>query len=225
MRREHPRCHRGFARSDAISDFVDAQGWENGTPDLPGMVFSNDQPLGGKIAGKVHILFNYYNRGEWRYDQASGKYLRWIENFPDIESDQFEMIPLVDRVTGQQLGFSNLIIIRAEYTELAPTRHQIDIWGNDKGLPAYFFRDGQMVEGSWRTLNDTDPMQFFAKDGRSFALKPGTPGSSSLDSVPPSRRSLPVSGSCSSSSLTSNNSLPSLGNRISKWEQNIYVML
>lgn len=162
-----------FARSDAISDFVDAQGWENSTPDLPGMVFSNDQPLGGKIADKVHILFNYYNRGEWRYDQSSGKYLRWIENFPDVESDQFEMIPLVDRVTGQQLGFSNLIIIRAEYTELAPTRHQIDIWGNDKGLPAYFFRDGQMVEGSWRTVNDTDPMQFFTKDGRPFALKPG----------------------------------------------------
>jgi len=162
-----------FARSDAISDFVDAQGWENGTPDLPGMVFSNDQPLGGKIADKVHILFNYYNRGEWRFDQASGKYLRWIENFPEFDSDQFEMIPLVDRVTGQQLGFSNLIIIRAEYTELAPTRHQIDIWGNKKGLPAYFFRDGQMVEGSWRTVNDTDPMQFFAKDGRSFALKPG----------------------------------------------------
>ncbi|MBM3137889.1 MAG: DUF3048 domain-containing protein, partial [Chloroflexi bacterium] len=162
-----------FARSDAISDFVDVQGWDNGTPDLAGMVFSNDPPLGGKIADKALILFNYYNRGEWRYDQAGGKYLRWIENFPDIESNEFEMIPLVDRVTGQQLAFSNIVIIRAEYTELAPTRHQIDIWGNDKGLPAYFFRDGQMVEGSWRTFNDSDPIQFFDKDGNLFPLKPG----------------------------------------------------
>ncbi len=162
-----------FARSDAITDFVNTQGWENGTPDLAGMVFSSDPPLGGKIADKALILFNYYNRGEWRYDPASGKYLRWIETFPDVESDAFEMIPLVDRVTGQQLAFSNIIIIRAEYTELAPTRHQIDIWGNDKGLPAYFFRDGQMVEGSWRTFNDSDPMQFFDKEGNLFPLKPG----------------------------------------------------
>jgi hypothetical protein len=162
-----------FARSDAISDFVDAQGWNNGTPDLAGMVFSNDPPLGGRIADKALILFNYYNRGEWRFDPDSGKYLRWIETFPDVESNAFEMIPLVDRVTGQQLAFSNIVIIRAEYTELAPTRHQIDIWGNDKGLPAYFFRDGQMVEGSWRTFNDTDPMQFFDKNGDPFPLKPG----------------------------------------------------
>jgi hypothetical protein len=162
-----------FARSDAISDFVDAQGWENRAPDLAGMVFSNDPPLGGKIAEKALILFNYYNRGEWRYDTASGRYLRWIESFPDVESDAFEMIPLVDRVTGQQLAFSNIIIIRAENTELAPSRHLIDIWGNDKGLPAYFFRDGQMVEGFWRTFNDSDPMQFFDKEGNVFPLKPG----------------------------------------------------
>ena len=57
------------------------------------------------------------------------------------------MIPLVDRVTGQQLAFSNIIIIRAKYTELAPSRQLIDIWGNDNGQPAYFFRNGQMVEG------------------------------------------------------------------------------
>ncbi len=162
-----------FANSKAISEFVTAQGWENGKPDLPGMVFSKAQPLGGKIADKLLVLFNYYNRGEWRYDPDTGKYLRWIEYFPDAESNEFEMIPLVDRVTGQQLAFSNIIIIRAEYTELAPSRHLINIWGNDKGQPAYFFRNGQMVEGTWRAKNDTDPMQFFDKNGDPFALKPG----------------------------------------------------
>ena len=39
------------------------------------------------------------------------------------------MIPLVDRNTGDQLAFSNVVIIYAEYTELAPSRYLIDIWG------------------------------------------------------------------------------------------------
>jgi len=162
-----------FANSRAISDFVDSQGWENSAPDLAGMVFSEELPPGGKPANKVLILFNYYNRGEWRFDPASGKYLRWIEHFPDVESDAFEMIPLIDRVTGKQLAFSNIVIIRAEYNELSPTRYLIDISGNDQGLPAYFFRDGQLFEGSWRAKNDDDPIQFFDEDGSPFALKPG----------------------------------------------------
>lgn len=162
-----------FADSAAISDFISAQGLDNSAPDLPGLVFSDTPPSGGKAGANALILFNYYNRGEWRYDAASGKYLRWIEYFPDVESDGFEMIPLVDRVTGNQLAFSNLVIIRAEYTELAPTRHLIDIWGNDKGRPAYFFRDGQMFEGIWHAENDTDPLQFLDHEGEPFALKPG----------------------------------------------------
>jgi hypothetical protein len=83
------------------------------------------------------------------------------------------MIPLVDRDTGQQLAFSNVIIIFAKHTELAPSRYLIDITGNDKGEPAYFFRDGQVFSGTWRAKVDDDPIQFFDDQGNSMALKPG----------------------------------------------------
>ena len=162
-----------FASSKAISEFVTAQGWDNSKPDLPGMVFSKEQPLGGKLADKVLILFNYYNRGEWRYDKDSGKYLRWIEYFPDAESNEFEMIPLVDRVTGKQLAFPTSSSSARNIPNWRLPVILIDIWGNDKGRPAYFFRNGQMVEGTWRAKNDSDPMQFFHKNGEPFALKPG----------------------------------------------------
>jgi hypothetical protein len=118
-------------------------------------------------------LFNYYNRAEWRYDEASGKYMRWIEYFDGAEDQTYDMIPLVDRVTGEQLAFSNVILIFAEYTELAPSKHKIDIWGNNKGQPAYLFRDGMLIQGSWKAKNDSDPMQFFNAEGKPYALKPG----------------------------------------------------
>lgn len=162
-----------FANSAALTQFVNRQGLDNTKPDLPGIHFSEQVPAHGQYAEQVNILFNYYNRAEWRYDASSGKYLRWIEFFEEKETDDFQMIPLVDRVTGQQLAFSNVVIIFAEYIELAPSRHLIDIWGNDKGKTAYFFRDGQMFKGSWRAQHDSDPMQFFNEEGQAMALKPG----------------------------------------------------
>ena len=162
-----------FANSKAISGYVTAKGLNNSKPDLPNMVFSDDPPLKAQYGQQVIVLFNYYNRAEWRYDPASGKYLRWIEYMQNEEGEEYEMIPLTDRVTGQQLAFSNIILIFAEYTELAPSAHEIDIWGNDNGQLAYLFRDGMLTQGSWKAKNDTDPMQFFDKDDQPYALKPG----------------------------------------------------
>ena len=164
-----------FANSGAISAHVTAMEWDNGKPDLPGMVFDDQPPADMKSADQVNILFNYYNRGEWRYDPASGKYLRWIESIENEgeENEIMEMIPLADRLTGEQLAFSNIIILLAKYTELAPSAHTIDIWDNNNGLPAYLFRDGGMVRGEWASVNDNDPLYFTNADGSPMALKPG----------------------------------------------------
>jgi hypothetical protein len=165
-----------FANSEAISAHINAMGWDNSKPDLPGMVFDDQPPADMQPADQITILFNYYNRGEWRYDAASGKYLRWIE-FIENEGEEIEimeMVPLTDRLTGEQLAFSNIIILFANYTELAPSAHTIDIWDNKNGLPAYLFRDGGMVDGEWASVNDSDPLQFTNADGSPMALKPGS---------------------------------------------------
>ena len=162
-----------FANSQALSDYVTAQGLRNSKPDLPNMVFSKTPPLGAQYGDQVNILFNFYNRAEWRYDHETGKYLRWIEYMQDETSEEYEMIPLTDRVTGEQLAFSNIVLIFAEYTELAPSAHEIDIWGNDKGQPAYFFRDGMLIQGTWKAKNDSDPIQFLGSDKQPYSLKPG----------------------------------------------------
>ena len=164
-----------FANSAAISEFVDMNGWENNTPDLAGMVFQKTPPENMIPADKLTILFNYYNRGEWRFDAASGKYLRWIEEIENYGTldESMEMIPLVDRNTGEQLAFANIIVIKAEYDELAPTAHDIRMRENDSGRPAFLFRDGGMIAGEWSTPNDSDPIRFTYGDGSPLPLKPG----------------------------------------------------
>lgn len=163
-----------FANSAELSQYVSQKGLDNSAPQMEGMLFSDVIPEAGAEGQQVNILFNYLNRGEWRYDAESGRYLRWIEFLQDEESDQYEMIPLTDAVTGRQLAFSNVIIISAYYNELAPSAHEIDILGNKRGLPAVFFRDGQMFKGSWAVPDVQLPMRFYDENGKDFTLKPGS---------------------------------------------------
>ena len=162
-----------FANSQELSKFVNDQGLENEKPDLPNMAFSDAAPANGQPGEKLTVLFNFFNRAEWRYDPKSGKYLRWIEYMEEDLGTEYEMIPLTDRVTGEQLAFSNVIVIFARYTELAPSAHEIDIWGNNRGQKAYFFRDGVLTKGTWKAKNDSDPMEFLDKDDQTYLLKPG----------------------------------------------------
>jgi len=164
-----------FASSADISSFAKQNGIDpGGTPDLQGMYFNDQIPSGGAPAEQVNILFNYYNRAEWKYDAASGTYLRWIEQMEGDENEgDFLMVPLVDRVTGQQLAFDNVVILFAHYIENAPSEHEIEVMKNIEGKRAVFYRDGQMFEGQWKVPNDQAPIQFFDSSGDPFALKPG----------------------------------------------------
>jgi len=158
-----------FANSEAMTEVSSGQGVDNRRYTLEGMAFDPDVPQGDETAEQVSILFSSRNRGDWRFDEDSGKYLRWIE---DDAGNPNNMIPLVDRNTEEQLEFSNVIVIFANHTELAPTLHEIDLW-NVVGQPAVVFRDGKAFEGTWTTPTKSQPIQFLDEAGDIFPLKPG----------------------------------------------------
>lgn len=159
-----------FANSEAMTELAEDRGVTNERFPLEGMRFDPQAPDGGVPGDRATILFSYLNRGEWRFDESSGLYLRWIE---DTTGQDLEMIPLVDRITEEQIAFSNVIVIFASYTEFTPVMHDIDIWDNEGGERALIFRDGQAYDVTWATPNNDQPMQFYDEDGEIFSLKPG----------------------------------------------------
>ncbi len=169
-------CDRGtgdvtrlYANTEAVSTYFKNATIDPGTrPNLDGMVFSETVPAGGKPANKAEFYFNDYNKGDWVYDQASGKYLRWIE-----DGYTYEMIPLLDTNTQEQLAFSNFIMLFVNHVEIETQLIDIKIWNNTEGQKAIIFRDGQAFEVTWKTSDNNKPMQFFDKDGNLFSLKPG----------------------------------------------------
>ena len=79
----------------------------------------------------------------------------------------------IDQNTGEQLAFSNLIVIKAYYTEIKTTLHSIDLIGNTNGMPATVFRDGKAYDITWKAPDSGKPIQFYDGGGNPFFLKPG----------------------------------------------------
>jgi hypothetical protein len=163
-----------FVDSAALSDFSFGQGVDNDRKNLDGMLFDSNPPNSSQFAVRIGVEYSIRNRGEWHYDPESGKYLRTIETDKNgTPENRFPQIPLVDRLTNQQLAFSNVIIVYADYLEIAPTLHQIFVWDAREKQRAIFFRDGLMVDGYWRAIDHYHPLHFYTKWGTPMALKPG----------------------------------------------------
>jgi len=158
-----------FANSKQMSELATSLGVNITDPQLGGLSFNQVPPAGGNPGSNLTVLYNIYNRGEWRYDVKTGKYLRWIES----ADNALTMEPLLDRNTNKQLAFTNVAVLFATYTEFAPTLHDIAIASNQAGQKAYVFRDGQVYLAVWKSAGADKPLQFFNQDGSPLALKHG----------------------------------------------------
>jgi hypothetical protein len=161
-----------FTNTAEVTDYVNRIGKvSNGRRDLRGMVFGELINPTSQLGVNLGVQFWTTTRGEWRYNPDKGQYMRWIEE--PVNDKEIKMIPLIDRLTDEQLAFSNVVILFATYTEFAPTKHDIEIFDNRNGKRAIFFRDGLMVEGKWRTSDNGHPIQLLNSWGAPYMLKPG----------------------------------------------------
>lgn len=158
-----------FADSEAMTTSAEQRGVIQQRYTLEGMAFDPEVPEGGEPGEQVSIQYSNLNRGEWRFDEQRGTYLRWIE---DPNTSPLELIPLVDSETDDQLSFSNVVVIFANHLEIAPTLHDITLW-NVVGQRAIVFRDGQAFDGTWTTPGNNQPIRFLDESGEILSLKNG----------------------------------------------------
>lgn len=159
-----------YVITDEVTKYINRIGVEDNKPDLNGWLFDDQAPFGFPQVNTIGVQYIKWDRGEWRYDPDSGKYVRWIESW---DYDDYPLIPLIDSVNNEPITFSNVVIIFAEYVELAPTAHDIKVWTNTWGERAIFFRDGYMIDGGWYVPDKERPMMFLNNDGTPYRLKPG----------------------------------------------------
>jgi hypothetical protein len=131
--------------------------------------FSSEPPQGGEPASRLDVYIAWLNQSAWVYDATSQSWWRYVDEANPQTAGVLHAE--VDRLTGRQLKFENVIVLFAQHDVISPTNLDIHL---ERGLSgkALLFRDGRMYDIRWSTKNDS-PIQFQFEDGRPFPLKPG----------------------------------------------------
>jgi len=130
------------------------------------LVFDATPPEGGESAEFVRIIYNYLNQNGWEYDPGSRTYLR----SQDQADGSGELYPMTDRMTGEQLGFENVVVMWAKHSYLSPTVLEINlsyVWDHF-GL---LYRDGRVYEIKWSTRHGE--LMIYDEEGAPVPLMPG----------------------------------------------------
>lgn len=142
-------------------------------PNLEANIFDPNPPPGGSLANRLWVYYNINDQIDWRFDPASGLFMRW----QDEADETGNFVPATDRLNGNQLGFENVIVMFVDHTYLnkANTLIQMDILYQQGD--GYLFRDGQVYEIKWSAKANPDrtlsPVRYLDSEGNSFPLKPG----------------------------------------------------
>jgi hypothetical protein len=146
--------------------------------DYASNIFSEELPAGGVPAKQLKVYVAYQNQSGWFYDPLYQAYSRYVDT---SEYDQAGILHAdVDRLTGRQLHFENVIVLFADHEVISPTNLDIHL-DQGKSGNALLFRDGQMFKIRWSARGADDrnqdrkkhPIVFLNMAGKPMPLKPG----------------------------------------------------
>ncbi len=155
---------RLFTSAELLRTYMQEHGLERAVP-LTGFVFSSEVPS-GIPAKRISIPYGGNSSASYRYDPASGRYLRFVQGQPHV-----------DGKSRKQLSAANVIVQHVPHLEtdivedsLGSTSIRIILTGQGQ---AEIFRDGVMIKGLWRRENRKEMTRYLDREGNPIPLKPG----------------------------------------------------
>jgi len=144
--------------------------------DYASNLYRAQRPAVGVPASQLNVYIALQNQSGWYYDPLYQAYLRYVDTSEIDKAGKLHAD--VDRLTGRQLHFENLVVLFTKHGVVTPTNLNIRLDQGKTGT-ALLFRDGQMFKIRWSTEPDQGhpgtirPMQFQNPDGSPAALRPG----------------------------------------------------
>jgi hypothetical protein len=163
--RDVPLEHTGYTSPDRIRAWAEQRNMNN-PQDLRGMEFSDEPPEGAEPATYIQILWRELNT-EWRYDETSGRYLRWSDG-----------VPHTDFLDGQQLSAANVVVLYVPHwnTDIVEDPHsgafsiQFALWDSNRAI---VFRDGVQIPSFWQRWERWDMLTVTDEEGTTIPFKVG----------------------------------------------------
>jgi hypothetical protein len=125
----------------------------------PGETVATGEPAGG-IAIDYEGRLYAWQYIQWKWDPASGRYLRFQFGGPEV-----------DAVTGEQLGFSTVIVMNVKDSVVDDVGHVVlEQIGSG---PATVFTGGEAHAGTWKKDSREGRTRFYGADGQEIAFERG----------------------------------------------------
>ena len=177
---------RLYTTGARIREWLAQKGWEKSVP-LYGFNFG-DKPGGSQPITSIALNrapWPSWSTLEWRYDAASGTYLRFTGGAPHIEVNK----PVSAKwgngadciIQGAeqraQVRATNVVVLWARHEKTAiieDSNNAVSVYINLTGSgDAQFFRDGVMYHGKWQRTSEQEFFEFVDASGNKYSLKPG----------------------------------------------------
>jgi hypothetical protein len=168
---DKPYEHTLYATPELLWEALSEKGQNRPPAFSTANVFSEEPPAGGTPASALTLDY-VATQAEWRYDRASGRYLRWSDGQVHTDGN-----------TGEQVSAANVIVVAPYHAYDATICEQanadgtcaalsveVQLWGSGGGA---VFRDGKRYDVTWERLGRTDSLTFKDSEGNPFPLKVG----------------------------------------------------
>ncbi len=120
----------------------------------------------------ITVDFSYEQyRADYKYDLQKNTYLKYVGGAPHM-----------DRETNEQLEANNVVVM---LTDIVPSGNEAGhmIARTTNGGSAFFFMDGNIINGTWERTSVTDPFEFKDEEGNDVLFNRGTTWISMVESV------------------------------------------
>ncbi len=163
--RDVPLEHTGYTSPELVRAWATEHGFV-GRQELEGMIFSEEPTAEGEPATVIRIPWNSLD-AEWRYDENSGRYLRWTDG-----------VAHTDALDGQQFSAANVVVLYVPQwdTDIIEDPHsgalsiQFALWYSNRAI---IFRDGRRIDAFWQRWKREDMLTLTDEGGNLIPLKVG----------------------------------------------------
>jgi hypothetical protein len=155
--------HNAYSSTEKLAAAAKNNGYslEGGQSPLNFKLDATDEKRGN--TGNIKIDFSIASfASDFKYDKSSNKYLK-------LTGGQ----PAMDRESNEQLSFNNVIALITDIVNSGDSAGHMVVRTTGNGK-AFFFFDGNLVEGTWERNGVTEPMKFKDAEGNDVLFNRGS---------------------------------------------------
>lgn len=153
-----PRPHNAFTNYDLLTKASKQLKYSLSDLEVISYQHEDDSQSGGEE--QPPEIFNSGFQVKWSYKKETNSYFR-------IRAGKIE----IDKNTGKQVEARNVVIMKTTWSPINKDYIRVKTIGLGR---ATFYKDGQLISGSWKKDNDKTKLYFYDQDGKEIKFAPGS---------------------------------------------------